>query len=132
MAKMWFFSQFFPKNVITSTKFEYFKAVPVFSMIIRSHPCIFRFSAIFFQLSPLAEHCVQWKFLYSPCIFLLQKIDLFVQKIFGKEKLINETIKIFFLKISFCIDLKNYPEKSWKFHCRSSYMIVTGSCRSYF
>ena len=56
MPKMCLFSQFFAKNVITSTKFEYFDTDPVFAMTIRSNPCIFRLSAIFFQLSPLAEH----------------------------------------------------------------------------
>ena len=54
---MWFFSPIFPKNGVTSPKFEYFKAVPAFSMIKRSHPCISRLSPIFFQLSLLAEHC---------------------------------------------------------------------------
>ena len=40
MSKMWcfFFIQFFVKNVITSTKLEYFEADPVFSMTIWSNP----------------------------------------------------------------------------------------------
>ena len=65
MPKMCFFNQFFffAKNVSTSTKVDYFKADPVLAMTIQSIPCIFRLSAIFFQLSPLAEHCEK-QFLY--------------------------------------------------------------------
>ena len=40
-------------------KIDYFKAGTVLAMTIRSIPCIFRLSAIFFQLSPLSEHCVK-------------------------------------------------------------------------
>ena len=39
MPKMCFFSQILAKNVINSTKFEYFEADPVFAMTIRSNPC---------------------------------------------------------------------------------------------
>ena len=82
---MWFFSQFFSKNVITSPKFEYFKAVPVFSMIIRSHPCIFRFSPIFFQLSLLAEHCVT-EILKKE--FLLKEKIALKRKIHGSDRMV--------------------------------------------
>ena len=58
MSKMCF--QFFAKDVITSTKFEYFETDAVFAMTIQSNLCIFRLSAIIFQLSPFAEHCGTW------------------------------------------------------------------------
>ena len=69
------FSQFFAKNVITFTRFEYYEADPVFAMTIRSNPCIFRLSAIFFQLSPLAEHSVaKLCAIFSQSIFMSPKM----------------------------------------------------------
>ena len=58
MAKMWFFSQFFAKNGLASTKFGYFDKSPAFPTSIRSQPCMSCLIPIFWQLKTLGKHSV--------------------------------------------------------------------------
>ena len=61
-------SKIFPKksfkNVSNSTKLEYFKADPVFTMTMFNTMYLLFKCNFFFQLSPLAEHCVMGSFRY--------------------------------------------------------------------